>query len=546
MKKKILAALLACCMCFSLAACGSKEEEVSSGTEFKDGKFVDTVKITVEVYDRGNDGGSDPTNNMYTDFIKKGMKDTYNVDVEFVAVSRWEEIQQINNLLAGGTAPDICLTYDYPTIQTYAGMEGVLELNQYLEEYKDQLPNLYNWLGDTNIYWDQDPNTKELWAIEGKRADIKRINTFVRQDWLDKLGMKAPTTTAEFEKMLVAFQDNAKVLLGDDADKMIPFSISYDVGWRAANIIESIIDPAMTDKEYYVNGFDDRMYTQNGTKDAIKLLNKWYNDGLIWKDFALYGSGDTTEDDMIKAGYIGAFMHNWDYPFRNGEDSIQANLKRIVGEDAAFVAIDCFENSNGDYAKRAYSSAGDRKIFFPATNDEPLASLLYLDWISTPENIEYLQIGDEGVTHTKLAGGGISIIPATGDAIQNSGQNIDLTITCNGLNLMNAEDTKKSAAYNYAGVDPSYVQTSIDVALNDAITVKNVNVGAISAEEGMGTSLGEKRDIAFDKSVIASAADFDKVWDDNMKDYLKAGGQKIMDERKEKWEATFGESDMLP
>ena len=546
MKKKILAALLVCCMCLSMAACGSKKEKISGGTEFKDGKFVETVKLTVEVYDRGNDGGSDPTNNMYTDFIKKGMKEKYNVEVEFVAVSRWEEVQQINNLLAGGTAPDICLTYDYPTIQTYAGMEGVLELNQYLEEYKDLLPNLYNWLGDTNIYWDQDPNTGELWAIEGKRADIKRINTFVRQDWLDKLGMKAPTTTAEFEKMLIAFEENAELLLGDDADKMIPFSVSYDVGWRAANLIESFIDPAMTDKEYYVNGFDDRMYTQNGTKEAIRLLNKWYNAGLMWDDFALYGSGDSTEDDMIKAGYVGAFMHNWDYPFRNGEDSIQANLKRLVGEDAAFVAIDCFENSEGDYAKRAYSSAGDRKIFFPATNDEPLASLLYLDWISTPENIQYLQIGDEGVTHTKLAGGGVSIIPATGNAIQNSGQNIDYTITCNGLNLMNAEDTAKSAAYNYAGVDPSYVQTSIEVALNDAITVKNVNVGAISAEEGMGTSLGEKRDIAFDKSVIASTSDFDKVWDDNMEDYLKAGGQKIMDERKEKWEATFGDADMLP
>lgn len=378
------------------------------------------------------------------------------------------------------------------------------------------------------------------------QADVKRINTFVRQDWLDKLNMKAPTNAEEFEKMLVAFRDNADKLLGADADKMVPFSISYDVGWRAASLIESYLDPNMSDKEFYVNGFDDRKYTENGTKEAVRLLNKWYNDNLIWKDFALYGSGDSTEDDMIKAGYVGAFIHNWDYPFRNGEDSIQANLKRIVGEDAAFVAVDCFPNSAGDYAKHAYSTAGDRKIFFPATNDEPLASLLYLDWISNPEHIQYLQIGDEGVTHNKLEGGGVAIIPATGAAIQNSGQNIDYTITCNGLNLVNAEDTKKSAAYNYAGVDPSYVQTSIDIALNDAVSVKNVNVGAISAEEGMGTSLGDKRDIAFDKSVIASVADFDSVWDSNMKEYLQAGGQKIIDERTEKWEATFGDSDMLP
>ena len=576
MKKKILSVLLACCMCVSLAACGSDEGQSTSGqtsttdssttqtteqdttqaadtdaaveenSEMKDGKFIETRKIVVEVYDRGNDGGSDPANNMYTEYIKKGMLETYNVEVEFLPVSRWEEVQMINNHLAAGTAPDICLTYDYPTIQTYAGMGGVIELNALLDQYKDMLPNLWNWLGDTNIYWDKDPVTGELWAIEGKRADTKRINTFVRQDWLDKLGMKAPTNAEEFEAMLVAFNENADTLLGADADKMIPFSISYDVGWRAASLIESYLDPNMSDKEFYVNGFDDRKFTENGTKEAVRLLNKWYNQGLIWKDFALYGSGDSTEDDMIKAGYVGAFIHNWDYPFRNGEDSIQANLKRLVGEDAAFVAIDCFPNSAGEYAKHAYSTAGDRKIFFPTSNDEPLASLLYLDWISTPENIQYLQIGDEGVTHNKLEGGGVAIIPATGDAIQNSGQNIDYTITCNGLNLVSAEDTQKSAAYNYAGVDPSYVETSIKVALNDAVSIKNVNVGAITAEEGMGTALSEKRDIAFDKAVVAAEADFDKVWDENMADYLSSGGQAIIDERTEKWNATFGDTDMLP
>ena len=46
MKKKILAALLACCMCFSLAACGKKDEEVSSGSKFKNGKFVEDRKST--------------------------------------------------------------------------------------------------------------------------------------------------------------------------------------------------------------------------------------------------------------------------------------------------------------------------------------------------------------------------------------------------------------------------------------------------------------------------------------------------------------------
>ena len=161
---------------------------------------------------------------------------------------------------------------------------------------------------------------------------------------------------------------------------MIPYSVSYDVGWRAATLIESFLDPNMSDREFYINGFDDRKLTENGTKDAIKLLNKWYNMGLLWDDFALYGSGDTTEDSMMKAGYVGAFTHNWDYPFRNGEDSINANLQRQVGENAKFVAIDCFEDKNGTYTKFVSSTAGDRKIFFPTTNDEPLACLLSVSY----------------------------------------------------------------------------------------------------------------------------------------------------------------------
>ncbi len=571
MKKKLLSVLLACCMVVPMMACGEQAaapaatepaaaveetteapaaeevaeavEEAEATGELVDGKFAETRHITVEVYDRGNDGGTDPTNNMYTDYIKAGMLEDHNVEVEFKAVPRWTEVEEINNLLAAGDAPDVCLTYDYATIQAYAAMGGVIDLAEFVDGYKDQLPNLWDWLGEDNIYYDKDPATGTLWAIEGKRNNIYRISTFVRQDWLEALGLAAPTTQQEFEDMLVAFKDNADTLLGADAKKMVPFSISYDVGWRAANLIESYIDPAISDKELYVNGFDDRKFTENGTKEAIRVLNKWYNQGLIWNDFALYSNGDTTEDDMIKAGYVGAFMHNYDYPFRNGDDSINANLMRLVGENAKFVAVDCFQASNGKYQKWSYSPAGDRKIFFPTTNDEPLASMLYLDWISDPEHIQYLQIGDEGVTHEVLESGAVQTIAAEAPAIMNSGNNIDLTITCNGLKLTDEALTNESLAYGYGAgePDPEVVIQSMKTCTTDAILPLAVNVGAIEAEEGMGEALSSKRDIVFDNAVIAAEADFDAVWDEGMDDYLSSGGQDIMDERAEKWTATYGD-----
>ncbi len=573
MKKKLVSLFLVAAMALSMVACGSSDSgsaaetpaastdsaattttdtktetvaEPEVASELTDGKFADTRKITVEIYDRGNDGGSDPENNMYTEYIKKGMLEEHNVEVTFKKVPRWTEVDDINNLLAAGEAPDICVTYSYPTVLTYAQMGGVIDLSEMVDTYKSDLPNLWNWLGEQNIYWDKDPKTGTIWALEGRRAEQQRINTFVRKDWLDKLGLAVPKTTQEFEDMLIAFRDNADTLLGKDASKMVPFSVSYDIGWRASNIITSFMDPAISDKEFYINGFDDRMVTQTSTKDAVKLLNKWYNADLMWKDFALYGSGDTTEDDMIKAGYVGAFQHNWDYIFRNGEDGINANLKRNVGEDAEFITIDCFENSNGKHAKWLYSRAGDRKLFFPTTNTEPLASLLYLDFISKPETVKYLQAGDEGVTHEVLDSGAIQIIAAEGDAIQNSGKNIDYTITCNGTNFGDETLAALSLAYGYAEADPELVDQANKIAMSDGLDPKNVNVGVIEAEAGVGDTLSAKRDQIYDNAVVASEADFDTTWDSYMADYLSSGGQAIMDERAAKWAEYFGDSDMLP
>ena len=596
--KKVLSIVLVLCMILSLAACSKTENEpadenkvtdapvVDTGDDEKkdpvatqapaeptptdvpveiiedkdeikeltggllvDGKFPETVNLDVEVYDRG--GATPASDNMYTDFIKKSVLEKYNIAVNFVAVDRWTEVDQINNLLAATDAPDICYSYDYNTVMAYADMGGISDMSEWLtDEYKGLFPNLWNWLGSAGMNYHKDNETGTIYAIEGKRNEEWRINTFVRQDWLDALGLAAPTTTQEFEDMLVAFKDNADKLLGADASKIVPYGVTYDVGWTAANLIESKIDPEITDEDLYVYGYDDRKLLVPGTKDAVKLLNKWYNQGLLWNDFALYTSGDNTFDDMLKAGYVGAFTQNYDYPFRDAENSINYQLKTLVGENAKFVAVDAFEDSKGTHTKYLYNTVGtDRKIFFPSTNENILASLLYLDWISDAANVQYLQIGDEGITHTIGEDGTIFIQAPDEDHVANtinSSNNIDYTMTTNGLRLATPEDTYKSKAYSYANVDPEDVVNSMTVAMNDGKTPEAPNGITIDAETGMGSSLSALRDVCYDKAVSCSEADFDATWDACMADYLAAGGQDIIDERQEKWDATYGDAVMLP
>ncbi|MDR1687664.1 MAG: extracellular solute-binding protein [Clostridiales bacterium] len=506
-----------------------------------DGRFTETRHITVEVFDRGlDDQKTKPEDNYYSNWIKEGVLRDLNIEIEWITVPRWGEENEIVNLLAAGDTPDVCVTYNYPAIQEYGEMGGILDMSPYIDGYKELFPNLWDLLGEYNLHFNKDPEDGHIWAIEAIIANNSRINTFVREDWLAALNIPEPKTLAEFEAMLAAFKDNAETLLGADADKMIPFSLGSDVGWRANTLMNSFVPDSITDREVFIYGFDDRQFMFPNYKEGVRVLNKWYNDGLIWPDFSIYGAGDATEDNNSKAGFVGSFIHNWDYPYRNGEDSINSNLKRNFGDAAGFIAIDPFTNDSGVPRKFVEGSV-DRKVFFPATNDEPLASMLYVDWISKVENRKYLQIGDEGVTHTVHDDGSIEIISALGtEYIQNSPQNIDYTITINGLDLGDDSLNGKSLVLSYAGIESRYVEKAYVAAQNESRIFPHYNVGAIEAESGMANPLKEKRDALLNQAVNASVADFDSVFDSGYDDYMASGGQAIIDARTAAYEQYFG------
>jgi len=536
--KKILSLVLALALMLSMLCLTTA---IAADEGFVDGKFTETRHISVEVFQRPNDGNSDPTNNPYANYIKEKMLEKYNVEVEFLPVGRWTETDDLNNLLATGKAADISYTYSSQTINTYAAMEvngkpGVVDLAPYLDEYKDLIPNLSKRLGGEEfLYYDKDPVKGTVWMLQGALAENARINTFIRKDWLDKLNLPLPTTEEEFYNALVAFRDNAELLLGADADKMIPYTTSTDVGWRNDLLSISKVPEDITDETLFVYGYDDRHIIYPGYKEGIRVLNKWYNEGLIWKDFAQYNDS-TEEDNNMKAGFVGAFQHNWDYPFRGEADSIESNLARNVGEGAAFVAVDCFQNDAGITRKYlAPLVGGDRKIFFPATNDEPLASLLYLDFISDEETIYFLQTGKEGETYTKDENGIVTLINAPGEWVRNSPNNIDYTMTNNGLIL-----GEVSTYASYPGTDPAIVEGALKAAKANSRIAKHFNVGSIEAEQDVGSSLNEKRNAFLTQAIVASVEDFDKVFDEGMEDYMISGGQDIIDERIEKLQEIYG------
>ncbi|MCL1997509.1 MAG: hypothetical protein FWG65_01935 [Turicibacter sp.] len=555
-----------------LAACGTAEETTpaepggadAGGTDTavaaavsdrdeldENGRFIEPRTINVGLWDRSHDRIPNFAESYWAEWVQARVLEDLNIIVEWTPIPRWDEPEFQSTLLAAGTAPDIGYTFNNPMVTTFAGMGGILNMMPLLEEYGDLLPNLYALLGDY-IYWNLDPTTNELWTITGRLMQDGRMLTFIREDWLNTLNLPIPTTLQEFENTLIAFRDNADVLLGDDAANIIPFRLGHDTGWESGLLIESFIPSNITEREWFVYGFDDRRFHhRNAIFEATRVLNRWYNDDLIWRDFFLHPPGDPMGDDQVRLGRVGSLIVNWDMPFR-AADAWITEMRANVGPEANFIPINPFLNDAGE-VRMFFPASTDRFIFFPHTNTEPLASLLYLDWISRLDVIEYLAFGIEGVHRFTHPNGAIEILGETDDHTWPDHQfipalrNFDIAITINGVNLGDEAINAATLALGYPGIAPEAIMNARAAGLDNAYWFRQVQTRVIASEEGMAQPLNDQRNVVFHQVVAAtSPADFEATFNALYDSYLAMGAQAIINEREQAWIETFGDVDRMP
>ncbi|MCL1936590.1 MAG: sugar ABC transporter substrate-binding protein [Defluviitaleaceae bacterium] len=520
-------------------------------------RFIEPRTISVGLWDRSHDRIPNFADSYWAQWVADEILATHNIIVEWVPIPRWDEPEFQSTLLAAGQAPDISYTFQNPMVTTFANMGGITNMYPLLQQYRDLLPNLYDLLQE-NVYWNFDPTTNELWSLTGRLVQDGRVNTFIREDWLNTLGLPIPTTLEEFENTLIAFRDNAEVLLGADAANISPFRLEHDVAWSAGLIFESFIPNDITEREWFRYGFDDRRFMfRDAAREATRVLNRWFNEGLLYNDFFLHPAGTPIVDDQIRLGRVGAFIQSWDMPFRPAEALI-TDMRLNVGPEANFIAIAPFTNDVG-IVRKFFPNPTDRFIYFPITNTEPLASLLYLDFISRLDVREFLQFGIEGIHRLTLENGAIQTL-AESDGTDGtpvhiwpnhqfipSLRNFDITITVNGIDLGDPYITAATLALGYPGIEPAAVMQSRSIGLDNAYWFRQIQTRQIASEEGMTAPLADQRDVILHQLIVATNPnDFDATFDAMYSTYLALGAQAIINERDAAWVETFGDVDTMP
>jgi putative aldouronate transport system substrate-binding protein len=483
----------------------------------------ETGRLTVEVFDRGSDGGRTLAhNNAWTNWIKEKVKKDLNIDVTFVPVGRWSENTDIVNLMASGSAPDLCYTYNLDMINDFRDKGGVFDLAPYIDSYLPDLKKLLgkdpSFPGKDLAYRDQDPKSLKIYSVVSYRTAIAQRNIFIRKDWLDKLGMPLPKNMGEYYQALKAFRDRDPGNVGKN--RVVPLGVNQDVRWGLSDFIHHFWPNNLSDRDRWIYTTADRQIMMPGYKRGVQEMNKWYLEGLIFKDFPLM----TTADDFynqIKSGVVGSFCQNWDFIYRT-DMNILVDLRKNI-PTADYVPISITNN------KMVMDKPGLR-IFIPTFSPNKDAALKYLNWLAKPENYSFLQIGQAGVTHNMVNGIPQTIAtPPQHPWFMNSPNNIDITIPMNGVELGSDAQNARVLGLSYGTISPDVISNayvaSTTNARGPAVWQATTKVNQYSGD------LREKADDLIALAITARPANFNKVWDDGIKDWLRSGGQEVLNER---------------
>jgi putative aldouronate transport system substrate-binding protein len=486
------------------------------------------VVLRVEVYDRGNAGGTPPDNNYWTKWIQANYGDKNNVTVKFETSPRFDNNAKLQMWMAAGTAPDLCYTNEIDPVNNFKNNGGLADLNPALNQYGAQLKE---FLGDYLLTKGIDSKTGIRFNLRAKKVIDANESSWIRKDWLDKLGLPLPKTTAEWYNDMKAF----KAQNPDKMGKVVPFAITNDVGWLAANLLEAY-KTDKTDLTRYITNGRYLMIFAPGVKEGIKFMNKMYNEELISKEFPLDTQGNIWTADFV-SGYAGFMTHNYDYPLRAPSPGILVNLQ-AKRPDALLVPCDPFTDKDGLTTKKLSDVAGIQ-MFVPKASESKAGEVVkYLNWMTDPDVLFFLQYGEKDKNHT-LNNGIPQLIAAKGETIMNSPNNIDYTMIVNGVMGKTKDDTILRNSLAYSGATQQlYVDGWKLGIVNGYVSPEATMNDSTDADGKYGSAMQVKANEVYARTITCKPEEFESVWNSQTQAMLKAGASQIMAERKALWKKT--------
>jgi putative aldouronate transport system substrate-binding protein len=302
MKKTLALLLAAASTATMLAGCGGTAASSTSGSAAASTAASTADTATAEATATGYDSIEKPASIVW--WTHDGLKQEDGIDqwvAEFKKKTGIElELDPLDNneyynkmelAYASDTAPDT-FDLDGEHLGVYASQGAIADLTDLVKE--------------SGLY---DKVDKSLWdavTLDGKIYGVPREKpgpcvTYVRKDWLDRLGMEVPTTYDEFVEMLTRFKNEIP-------ECTVPYTAP---GLKSAQNLPEFYQGAVADYTKIDGQWVDGMQ-QDNMLEALQRMQDAYAAGLIDTE-AVTNTTSACRDEWY-AGGVGAFCYwggNW-------------------------------------------------------------------------------------------------------------------------------------------------------------------------------------------------------------------------------------------
>ena len=492
-----------------------------------------TQTLRVEVFDRSI-AGLNIEDCWQLHYAQEHFGDPNGIKIEFVPVSRWEEGDILTTQISGETAADICVTYNGDLVNSLIADDGVKVLDDLIAECGQ---NIVAFLGETLLgYGAQDPDgdgVKSQYTIPARRISVVNQGAFVRADWLKALNMEEPKTIEELEKYLYAAKE-AKL----GGELTIPFSYAIfksNPMFALRHYINAFVDFSQITEEDWV-ALKDNPEFMPGAKEAFKLLNKWYHDGVLYEQFAI-DTDSTIGDTYMTNGNFGYFMQQYDQPWRTDKNYQTEMAKNVPG--AEWIPVNAWANIyDGRTLHDNYDAAG-LTVFIPywVSDETAKAAIMYLDWMCQPENMFALQNGVEGINYEGLNADGLPIGAKPTEQVpdENKLHAGDVAFMSTGYFFGTDEKNAAYVALSFPGFEENVAQ-SVLYAGSDAWTQISFTVAIEAATDYSGAVMAKQNELIA-QTISCDPANFDAVWDEYIAAIKAAGADKVIAAYREAYQA---------
>ncbi|WNR42942.1 type 2 periplasmic-binding domain-containing protein [Paenibacillus roseipurpureus] len=400
MKRVLMTTLTAVLATGVMAGCSQKENPAGSSSpsplaSTAETKYPLQTNAKLKVFMGANKDIAQLVSNMgETPFMKELEKRT-GVKLEFIHPTVGAEKDFFNTLIASGDLPDIFIGNmgDYPGGASAAEKDGViLSLNDILPKYA---PNAWNLISkDKEMDKMVKTDTGKYLMFPSVRSELGKVfaGPLLRADWLKELNLPVPETIDEWYTVLKTFKEK----------KGATAAFGYEGKSTPALLRDVFLGAYKTDYAFYV---DDKGKVQFGAatqeyKSFLTTFHKWYEEGLIDKDFPLTDANKLKS--LIDQNKTGAFIGQSGGYIRSLLDKYKTSNPTFDLVGAKYPVLKKGDTPFSGQKDQKFNAPFSAVITAKSKNVEIAAK--FLDYFFTPEGIQFSNFGIENTTY-KLENG---------------------------------------------------------------------------------------------------------------------------------------------